>query len=77
MKSIHAFTAVLLLSGAIAAAAQDNHGAHRSGASPYAGMQHRAVKALSEQKIADLRAGRGMGLALEHRAFNWTHIQRP
>jgi Spy/CpxP family protein refolding chaperone len=31
---------------------------------PYAGMQQRPVKALSEQQIADLRAGRGMGLAL-------------
>jgi Spy/CpxP family protein refolding chaperone len=31
---------------------------------PYAGLQARAVKALSEQQIADLRAGRGMGLAL-------------
>lgn len=31
---------------------------------PYAGMQSRQVKALSEQQIADLRAGRGMGLAL-------------
>jgi hypothetical protein len=31
---------------------------------PYAGMQTRSIKALSEQQIADLRAGRGMGLAL-------------
>ena len=30
----------------------------------YAGLEQRAVKALSEQQIADLRAGRGMGLAL-------------
>ena len=32
--------------------------------SPYAGMQARSIKALSEQQIADLKAGRGMGLAL-------------
>ncbi len=32
--------------------------------SPYSGMQTRPVKALSEQQMADLRAGRGMGLAL-------------
>jgi hypothetical protein len=32
--------------------------------SPYAGMQTRAIKALSDQQIADLRAGRGMGMAL-------------
>jgi hypothetical protein len=31
---------------------------------PYAGMQTRTIKALSDQQIADLRAGRGMGLAL-------------
>jgi hypothetical protein len=30
----------------------------------YAGLQARAIKALSDQQIADLRAGRGMGLAL-------------
>src|SRR5262249_881737 len=32
--------------------------------SPYRGMQTRSIKALSEQQIADLKAGRGMGLAL-------------
>ena len=31
---------------------------------PYAGLQGRSVKALSDQQIADLKAGRGMGLAL-------------
>jgi len=31
---------------------------------PYSGLQTRAVKALSEQQMSDLRAGRGMGLAL-------------
>ena len=31
---------------------------------PYAGMQTRPIKALSEQQMADLGAGRGMGLAL-------------
>src|SRR5918999_2138142 len=30
----------------------------------YAGLETRAIKALSEQQIGDLRAGRGMGLAL-------------
>lgn len=37
---------------------------HQHGHGPYAGMQQRGVKALSEQQIADLRAGKGMGLAL-------------
>lgn len=32
--------------------------------SPYAGMERRAVKALADQEIADLKTGRGMGLAL-------------
>src|SRR5262245_43790913 len=32
--------------------------------SPYVGMQTRSIKALSDQQIADLKAGRGMGLAL-------------
>lgn len=31
---------------------------------PYSGMQSRAIKALNDQQVADLRAGRGMGLAL-------------
>jgi Spy/CpxP family protein refolding chaperone len=31
---------------------------------PYAGMETRAIKALSDQQIGDLKAGRGMGLAL-------------
>src|SRR3954447_9774092 len=31
---------------------------------PYSGMQSRSIKALSDQQLADLKAGRGMGLAL-------------
>lgn len=31
---------------------------------PYAGLEARPIKALSADQIADLRAGRGMGLAL-------------
>jgi hypothetical protein len=33
-------------------------------ATPYAALQDRAIKALSPEAVADLRAGRGMGLAL-------------
>ena len=47
-------SAALLLTSAAAADAQ----------TPYAGMQARPIKALSEQQVADLGAGRGMGLAL-------------
>jgi Spy/CpxP family protein refolding chaperone len=35
-----------------------------SAQTPYAGMQTRSIKSLSEQQVADLGAGRGMGLAL-------------
>jgi hypothetical protein len=43
-------------------AAMAQHHQHKQ--SPYADMQSRAIKALSEQQVADLMAGRGMGLAL-------------
>jgi Spy/CpxP family protein refolding chaperone len=36
----------------------------RAETSPYAGMEERSIKALSAQQIEDLRAGRGMGMAL-------------
>ena len=42
----------------LSAAAQHNH------PQPYAGLDSRPVKALSPEQLADLRAGRGMGLAL-------------
>ena len=51
--------AVTLFAGA--AIAQEHQ--HRHG-QPYAGLEKRPVKALSDQQVADLRAGRGMGLAL-------------
>jgi Spy/CpxP family protein refolding chaperone len=37
---------------------------HAVAESPYAGMQSRSVKALSEQQVSDLSQGRGMGMAL-------------
>ncbi len=52
-RVVLAFTAVLFSAAALA---QDGR--------PYAGLEQRTVKALSEQQIGDLRAGRGMGLAL-------------
>lgn len=67
------FSALFLsaLAAAVPASAQ-NHGGHdgHSAAtqvlphSPYSGMETRRVKALSEEQIADLTAGRGMSLAL-------------
>ena len=59
---------VLPLAAALSAApaaAQHHHGGDGQPLpSPYAGMQARPVKALSDQQLADLRAGRGMGMAL-------------
>jgi len=57
MKQIHA--AALLVAMSIPAAAQ--HGQHGS---PYAGLQHREIKALDAKQMDDLRTGRGMSLAL-------------
>jgi len=51
--------ALIALLGAPALAQQ-----HKHEHGPYAGLQEREVKALSEQQIVDLRAGKGMGLAL-------------
>ena len=48
--------------GMTAAVAQ--HAGQHPPATPYAGLHKRAVKALSDEQIGDLRAGRGMGLAL-------------
>jgi hypothetical protein len=39
-------------------------GASAQAPQPYAGMQARPVKALSDQQISDLKAGRGVGMAL-------------
>jgi Spy/CpxP family protein refolding chaperone len=52
MKSIAATAAIVLIVSS--AMAQQ----------PYAGLQNRAIKTLSDEQIADLNAGRGMGLAL-------------
>ena len=51
---IRSYIAVFLTIVATAANAQ----------TPYAGLQTRTIKSLSEQQVADLGAGRGMGLAL-------------
>jgi CheY-like chemotaxis protein len=48
--------------GTTAAVAQ--HAGQHAPPTPYAGLHKRAVKAHSDEEIADLRAGRGMGLAL-------------
>jgi hypothetical protein len=57
MRFVIAAVAIAVLAGPATAE-------HQHGQTPYAGLQQRPVKALSDQQIADLRAGRGMGLAL-------------
>lgn len=56
MKTRMAALAIALVGAAPAAWPQTHQ--------PYVGLQARPVKALSDQQIADLKAGRGMGLAL-------------
>jgi hypothetical protein len=48
----------------LAGPAVAQHHGHSHGQTPYTGLHQRAIKALSDQQVADLRAGRGMGLAL-------------
>jgi hypothetical protein len=64
MKCI-AMTAALVAASASLAWAQHAQPSHSAPAlAPYAGLEQRPIKALSAQQIADLKAGRGMGLAL-------------
>jgi len=53
-----------LLLLALIALALGNAPALAQSQQPYAGLEARSIKALSDQQIADLKAGRGMGLAL-------------
>jgi hypothetical protein len=57
-KSILGFVLGALI--AMSVLAQHTHGAH----TPYAGMQGRAIKSLSDSDIEELRRGGGWGLAL-------------
>jgi hypothetical protein len=57
-------TLALLAAFAGMTAAVAQHAGQHPPAAPYAGLHKRAVKALSDEQIGDLRAGRGMGLAL-------------
>jgi hypothetical protein len=60
----------VLVLATVSVSAQHGGGHHAPAApvqaqpQPYSGLQARPVKALSDRQIADLRAGRGMGLAL-------------
>lgn len=60
----HALTAILS-SLVLASTAYAQHSGHHSpAAAPYAGQEKRTIKALSADQVEDLKAGRGMGLAL-------------
>ena len=62
MKNTHALSLVLL--AALSTPAMAQHHGHHGHHAPYAGMQNRAIKALSEEQIAGLQAGKGMALAM-------------
>lgn len=68
MKTFNlAFPGLLVVSWlALATGALAQHQGHHQNPqhSPYSGFETRSIKALSEAQIADLKAGRGMGLAL-------------
>jgi hypothetical protein len=57
---------VILLGAVLAgpASAQHHHHGEQHTITPYAGLQQRDIKALDEKQMADLKNGRGMGLAL-------------
>ena len=61
MKVVAAFVLACLSTSAVAQShghsPQDRH-------APYAGLEKRQIKSLSDEQITDLRAGRGMSLAL-------------
>jgi hypothetical protein len=56
MKRLVVLAAIVLIFAPYATSAQMQQ--------PYAGFDARPLKALSDEQVADLRAGRGMGLAL-------------
>lgn len=66
MKNTYALSLVLLAALSTPAMAQHHghHSHHAAHSSPYAGMQNRVIKALSEEQIAGLKAGKGMALAM-------------
>src|SRR5260370_16868302 len=60
-----ALIALGLLAAAGVVALEASYGSVRAQQQqPYAGMESRAIKTLSDQQIADLKEGNGMGLAL-------------
>jgi hypothetical protein len=56
--------AIAALLALLAGPAIAQHHKHHHNQTPYAGLHQRTIKALSDEQIADLKTGRGMGLAL-------------
>jgi Spy/CpxP family protein refolding chaperone len=63
-KKLVIFTLALTAATTAFAQHSHNHQHQQHGHSPYAGFQNREIKALSQQQIDDLKAGKGMSLAL-------------
>lgn len=61
LMSLRTFTLGLVLAFSPAAAPAQDHSGHTS---PYAGLETRAIKSLSETDLKELRRGGGWGLAL-------------
>ncbi|MDV4143511.1 Spy/CpxP family protein refolding chaperone [Shimia sp. FJ5] len=60
MKTLGLLSAFMAMTAGAVSAQSHGHGAHQ----PYAGFEGRAIKSLSEEDLAQLRAGKGWGLAL-------------
>lgn len=58
---MHRIASLFVAVGALPLSALAQHNHHPQ---PYAGLDARPIKALSPEQLADLRSGRGMGLAL-------------
>jgi hypothetical protein len=66
-----AAAAAVLIGGPVQAQSHGQHAQHGQTGQPYVEFMGRSIKALSEAQIADLRAGRGMGLALAAELNNY------
>lgn len=67
MKNLLTASLIVISSVLLPATAQHHGHAHPAGGahgSGYAGMQMRPIKALSEQQVDGLKAGKGMGMAM-------------
>ena len=62
MSLVKVFLTIILLTAATNASAQKHHDSKNH--QPYADLKGRDIKALSQQQIDDLKAGKGMSLAL-------------